>query len=243
MKKVMIRFLTASMMIGALTVISFAQATERVRFAAGETSASVTKVIPASGAIDFLFNVKKGQTIEYTVDYDFKESDLRVYLGEPGDQDTSIPSASKAPQKFVVKKSGDHRLEVTNTTRKTATITLFLDIETAASTDSSGEAERIQFARGETSASATKDIPANGSIDFLFNVKRGQKIVYTIDYNLKNTDIVAYLNEPGGQDSSVTSVSRVPQKFTVKKSGDHRLEVTNTTNRKATIMLSLFLDE
>lgn len=229
--------------IGAFAALSFAQAEERVRFAAGKTSASVTRVIPANSAVNFVFNAKSGQTVAHTVEYELKDSDITIYLGEPGDQDSSIASEPNAPQSFVVKKSGDHRLEVTNTTKKRAIITLFLDVETPASTNSSGDADRIQFARGETSASATKDIPANGAIDFVFNVKRGQKIVYTVDYNLKNTDIVAYLNEPGGQDSSVTSVSRVPTKFTVKKSGDHRLEVTNTTNRKATIMLSLFLDQ
>jgi len=169
--------------------------TERVRFAAGETSASVTKVIPANGAIAFLFNVKKGQTIEYTVDYDFKESDLRVYLGEPGDQDASIPSASKAPQKFVVKKSGDHMLEVTNTTRKKATITLFLDVEAPASTSAnvgSSGSERI-LTRGETSASVSKDIPANGAVDFLFNLKRGQTINYTVEYDFKESDLRVYV--------------------------------------------------
>lgn len=95
----------------------------------GETSASVSKDIPANGAVDFLFNLKRGQTINYTVEYDFKESDLRVYLGEPGDQDSSIPSRAKTPKTFVVKKSGDHRLDVTNTTKKKALITLFLDVE------------------------------------------------------------------------------------------------------------------
>ncbi len=101
----------------------------RVQFAKGETSTSVTKDIPANGAVDFLFNIKQGQTVGYTIDYDFKESDITAYLGEPGDQDTSIPVRPKVPQKFVVKKSGDHRLEVTNTTKKKATITLFLDVE------------------------------------------------------------------------------------------------------------------
>ena len=213
--------------------------TERVRFAAGETSASVTKVIPANGAIAFLFNVKKGQTIEYTVDYDFKESDLRVYLGEPGDQDASIPSASKAPQKFVVKKSGDHMLEVTNTTRKKATITLFLDVEAPASTSAnvgSSGSERI-LTRGETSASVSKDIPANGAVDCLFNLKRGQTINYTVEDDFKESDLRVYLGEPGDQDSSIPSRAKTPKTFVVKKSGDHRLDVTNTTKKKALIML------
>jgi hypothetical protein len=101
----------------------------RVQFAKGETSTSVTKEIPANGAVDFLFNVKKGQTVDYTVGYDFNDSDIRAYLGEPGNQDTSIPAPPKAPQNFVVKKSGDHRLEVTNTTKKKVTITLYMDVE------------------------------------------------------------------------------------------------------------------
>lgn len=103
--------------------------TTRVQFAKGETSTSVTKDIPANGSVDFLIDVKKGQTMEYTVGYDFEDSDIISYLGEPGDQDASIPVAPKAPQTFVVKKSGDHRLEVTNKTKKKITITLYLDVE------------------------------------------------------------------------------------------------------------------
>ncbi len=102
---------------------------ERVRFAAGETSTYLERNIPANNSHEFIINAKKGQTIGFTVAYDFKDSDITVYLGEPGDQDTSIPSAPKAPQTFVVKKSGDHRLEVTNTTKKKVTITLSLEIE------------------------------------------------------------------------------------------------------------------
>lgn len=103
--------------------------TTRVQFGKGETSTTVTKDIPANGIVDFVFNVKKGQTVEYTVGYDFNESDLQIYLGEPGDQDTSISSSPKVPKTFVVKKSGDHRLEVTNKTNKKVTITLYMDIE------------------------------------------------------------------------------------------------------------------
>lgn len=101
----------------------------RVQFATGETSTSVTKDIPANGTVEFLFNVKKGQTVDYTIGYDFNDSDLKAYLGEPGDQDNSIPAPPKAPQNFVVKKSGDHRLEVANTTKKKVTITLYMDVE------------------------------------------------------------------------------------------------------------------
>ena len=217
---------------------------ERVEFARGETSASVTKDIPANGVVEFLFNVKKGQTVNYTVGYDFKDSDLTVYLGEPGDQDSAIPSRPKAPQTFVVKKSGDHSLEVTNTTKKKVTITLFLDVEAPASTSTntgSSDAVRI-LTRGETSASVTKDIPANGVVEFLFNVKKGQAINYTVEYDFKDSDLTVYLGEPGDQDTSIPSRPKAPQTFVVKKSGDHRLEVTNTTKKKVTITLYLDIE-
>lgn len=103
--------------------------TTRVQFARGETSTYVTKDIPANGSMLFVFNVQKGQTVDYTVAYDFDDSDVTVYMGEPGDQDSSIPSAIKAPQSFVVKRSGDHMLDVSNTTGKKITVTLYLDAQ------------------------------------------------------------------------------------------------------------------
>lgn len=103
--------------------------TTRVQFARGETSTYVTKEIPANGSLNFLFNVKRDQMVDYTVAYDFDASDITVYLGEPGDQDSSIPSSPKSPESFRVEKSGDHRLEVTNTTKKSVTVTLYLDVQ------------------------------------------------------------------------------------------------------------------
>ncbi|MFZ1701918.1 MAG: hypothetical protein WBO10_05210 [Pyrinomonadaceae bacterium] len=101
----------------------------RVQFKKGETSTTIPKDIPAEGSVDFLMNVQKGQTIGYTVGYDFKDSDVEAFLTEPGLQDISKTSGPKAPQEFVVKKTGDHRLTVNNTTRKKITITLYVDVE------------------------------------------------------------------------------------------------------------------
>ncbi len=43
-------------------------------------------------------------------------------------QDISLTSGPKEPNEFVIKKTGDHRLTVNNTTKKKITITLYLDI-------------------------------------------------------------------------------------------------------------------
>lgn len=101
----------------------------RIQFAKGETSTFMTKDIPAKGSVDFLMNVQKGQTIGYTVGYDFADTDVEAFLTEPGSQDISQTAGPKEPQEFSVSKSGDHRLTVNNTTGKKITVTLYLDIE------------------------------------------------------------------------------------------------------------------
>ncbi len=101
---------------------------ERVQFAKGETSAMLTRDIPANGSIDFVVNVKKGQMLEYTVGYDFKDSDVNAAIYEPDTKDVTLSSGPKERQEFEVKMNGDHRLVVENTTNKKITITLYLDI-------------------------------------------------------------------------------------------------------------------
>lgn len=105
------------------------QKTERVQFGSGKTDGSYTRDIPAEGSIDFVMNAKKGQIIDYTVGYDFKDSDVEAFLTEPGLQDISQTAPPKEHKEFTVNKSGDHRLTVNNTTKKKITITLYLDIQ------------------------------------------------------------------------------------------------------------------
>lgn len=105
------------------------QKTERVQFASGKTDGAYTRDIPAEGSIDFVMNAKKGQTIDYTVGYDFKDSDIEAFLTEPELQDISQTAPPKDRQEFKVNKTGDHRITVNNTTKKKVTITLYLDIQ------------------------------------------------------------------------------------------------------------------
>ena len=102
---------------------------ETVRFAKGATSAALTRTIAASGSIDFIIHAKKGQKMDFTIGYDFEDSDVKGFLTEPGSQDISLTTGPKAPNEFVVNSSGNHRLTVNNTTAKKITITLYLNIE------------------------------------------------------------------------------------------------------------------
>ena len=228
---------------GASTSDGDEAAGERVKFAAGETSTYLERNIPANDSHEFIINAKKGQTIGFTIGYDFKDSDITVYLGEPGDQDNAIPSAPKAPQTFVVKKSGDHRLEVTNTTRKKITITLYLDIEptgaSAANSPGDADAEQVQFPQGATDVSLERTVKANSSYDFILNIRKGQRMVFSFE---GGKTLEMFLTEPGFQDISVTSGPNEPNEFVVKKAGDHRITINNQSGKPAKFPSGVFIE-
>ena len=118
------------MMIGAFAVISFAQdIKEKVQLKAGGEGKSLTKTLAPDSSLEVTFKANSGQTISYTAGYDFKDSDLSVYLGKIGFDEVLKSSGPKEPNEFIIKKTGDHRLTVNNTTKKKVTITLYLDIE------------------------------------------------------------------------------------------------------------------
>ena len=102
---------------------------ETVQFAKGNSDASLTRTIAAEGSIDFTINAKKGQKMDFTIGYDFKDSDVKGFLTEPGLKDISLTTGPKKPNEFIIKTSGNHRLKVNNTTKKKITITLYLAIE------------------------------------------------------------------------------------------------------------------
>lgn len=114
------------------SALAFAQSANKavtVKFAKGKSDAALTQTILASSSMDFIVNAKKGQTIGFTIGYDFKDSDVQGFLTEPGLQDISLKTGPKSPNSFAVNKTGNHRLTVHNTAKKKITITLYIDIE------------------------------------------------------------------------------------------------------------------
>ena len=131
-----------------------------------------------------------------------------------------------------------------NQTANTATAPKKEEGNAAKKYDSSNSANgvRVQFAKGETSTSVTKDIPAKGSVDFLINVKKGQKMGFTVGYDFDDNDVNYALYEPDTKDVTMSAGPKEPQEFEVKMNGDHRLTVNNTTGKKVTITLYLDVD-
>jgi hypothetical protein len=102
---------------------------ETVRFAKGKSDAALTRTINSASNFDFNISAKKGQTMSFTIGYDFKDSDVEGFLTEPGQQDISLTTEPKKPNEFKVKRTGNHRLTVHNYTKKNVTITLYISIE------------------------------------------------------------------------------------------------------------------
>jgi hypothetical protein len=102
---------------------------ETVQFAKGKSDAALTRTIGSKSAIDFNIYAKKGQTISFTLGYDFKDSDIEGFLTEPGLQDISLTMGPKNNNEFKVTKTGTHRLTVHNYTNKKTTMTLYIGIE------------------------------------------------------------------------------------------------------------------
>ncbi|MEK7725159.1 MAG: hypothetical protein AAB336_12460 [Acidobacteriota bacterium] len=205
----------------------------------GSDQANVSKTIPANGTMKFTFDGTKGVTA--IVNVADRTNKLTVIFNENANQKADTTIALNKDVSRKLSRTGEYTIEVVNETAKSISFDLevSIDVSGSAPASSTDNGIRVQFAKGETSTSVTKDIPANGSVDFLINVRKGQTMGYTVGYDFKDSDIEAYLGEPGDQDASIPVAPKAPQTFVVKKSGDHFLEVTNTTKKKVTITLYL----
>jgi len=196
--------------------------------------------VAANSSKSYVFYAKKGQKLTLGFIDDTKQGSMD--LGKVSIE----PNAD--PLEMVIEVSKDYIFSVSNNTNKATSFRIFITLEDASgtsnnsSTSTNSNAVRVQFPRGETMTSITKEIPANGSVDFLINARKGQTMDYTIGYDFKDSDIEAFLTEPGSQDISKTSGPKDRQEFVVKKSGDHRLTVNNTTRKKVTITLYLTIE-
>ena len=253
MKTMMIKFFAVLIAIGTFGFISLAQNAkpinsaddlklpnlERVKFPQGSIEVNLERTVAANNAKRFVFNVRAGQEIAFTVTPARKNAVLNI---EFSGNDVSVGEL------FTIKasKTGDYLIQVVNSDDKVQAFTLDLGIADAVKTDDSSDTssensngERVRFGKGETSAMLTREIPANGSVDFIISAKKGQTLGFTVGYDFKDRDVEAFLTEPALQDISLTSGPKEPKEFVVKKNGDHRLTVNNTTGKKITITLYL----
>lgn len=236
MKKMMIKSFTVLVAIVMMSVISFAQNAKRIDFVKeGSNSLVWEERVAAGGSKFFVFYAKKGQKLSLSMIDDTNQGSMD--LGKISIE----PNAD--PFEMVIEVSKDYTLSVSNNSNKSTSFRISISLEDATvSSNEETTGERVKFAKGEVSTSVTKEIPANGSVEFIINAKKGQTMGYTIGYDFRDSDIEAFLTEPGLQDVSKTSGPKDRNEFVVKRSGDHRLMVNNTTKKKVTITLYLDIE-
>jgi len=239
MTTIMIRFFAVLTAILAFSFISFAQKAERIDFAKEGPSLVWEQKVSANSTKDFVFYAKKGQklSISFIDDTNIGSMDLGKYSIEPNTE----------PFEMTIEVTKDYYLSVSNNSNKATSFRIAISLEfTDNSSNTSSThlydnsySERVQFKKGESSAMLTREILPNGSIDFIINARKGQTMSFTVGYDFKDSDVEVFLNEPDLQDISLFAAPKAPYEFVVKKSGDHRLIVSNTTNKKITITLYL----
>jgi len=236
MKNVLLKIIVSTFAITLLGVSIFAQTAKRIDFAKeGSNSLVWEERVAANSSKSFVFYAKKGQKLSLSMVDDTNQGSMD--LGKISIE----PNAD--PFEMDIEVSKDYTLSVSNNSNKSTSFRIAISLENAKTSTSpvstNSNEVRVQFAKGETSTMITKDIAANGSVDFLINAKKGQLLEYTVGYDFRDSDVQAFLTEPGMQDISHSSGPKDRQEFTIQKSGDHRLTVNNTTKKKITITLYL----
>lgn len=219
------------------SLFAVAQNPERIDFAKANSNSLVwEQPVPARGTKEFVFYAKKGQELMLNFIDDTNQ----------GSMDWGKVSIESDLEGFqtTIEVSKDYILTVSNNTDKATSFRISISLgdakkATSIDTKSNNKEEIVRFEKGANSAAITKTIDASGSVDFIINAKKGQKMDFTVGYDFKNSDVECFLTEPNSQDISLTAVPKAPQQFTINKSGNHRLTVNNTTSKKITITLYL----
>lgn len=208
--------------------------TERVRFSKDIIEMSLEGSVREHDAKRFVFAARQGQEVSILLTPSRANANLMIDIND-------ITVKKGAPFTMVIPNTGDYTVQILNGDGQDRAFTLDMSLTDPAPAASNSatpmNGDRISFAKGETSAMITRDIPSLGTVDFVIGVRKGQTLGYTVGYDFKESDITAFLTEPGMQDISKTSGPKAPQEFVIKKSGDHRLSINNLSRKKLTITL------
>ena len=164
---------------------------ERITFAPGFTTATVTGNLPASGSDRYVLHVFAGQTM--SVDLDFSEG--RAILVVWGADGTVLLTDHAEVSSFqrVLPTTQDYFIKVEGSPEGTTTYSMTVSIPLM-----STAAERIEFTSGFTSATVTGQLNASGADQYVLQALAGQ----TMSINATFTEGRAIL-EVWGQDGEV----------------------------------------
>lgn len=234
MKNILVKSFASVAGVLLLAVVSRGQTSQRIDFAKeGSNSLTWEERVSANSSKSFVFYARKGQKLSlgFIDDTHAGSMDLGKISIEP----------NAGPFEMEVEVSKDYLLSVSNNTRKPTTFRISISLEDAATASTSSPASsnsvRVQFARGETSAMITKEIPALSEVDFVINARKGQTLGFTIGYDFRDSDVEGFLTEPGSPDTVIETGPKASNEFLIKKTGDHHLTVRNMSRKKITVTL------
>jgi hypothetical protein len=243
MKNLITKIVVSAWALFISSSVVFAQKTERIDFAkAGSNSLVWEQTVKAHGTKDFVFYAKKGQSLLLNLIDDTHQGTMD--LGKA----TIVEPGGEGSYETTIEVTKDYIFSVSNNSNKATSFRISISLgdppknapaKKAAPQAATNTKETVRFAKGATSTTLTRTIAASGSIDFIINAKKGQKMNFTVGYNFKDSDVEAFLTEPGLQDISLTTGPKNPNEFIVKSTGNHRLTVNNTTAKKISITLYL----
>jgi hypothetical protein len=228
--------------------VILAQKPERIDFAkAGSTSLVWEQKVKANASKDLVFAAKKGQLLLLNLIDDTNQGTVDLGKATVISPDGSYGGSYET----IIEDTKDYVFTVSNNSDKATSLRISISLadpkKAAPAKKSAPQAakntkETVRFAKGATSTVLTRTIAASGSIDFIINARKGQKMDFTVGYDSKDSDVEAFLTEPGLQDISLTTGPKKPNEFILKTSGNHRLTVNNMTAKKITITLYLDIE-
>jgi hypothetical protein len=245
MKNLITKIVVSAWALFLSSCVVFAQKTERIDFAkAGSNSLVWEQTVKAHGTKDFVFSAKKGQYLLLNLIDDTNQGTVDLGKATIIEPDGAFGGSYET----TIEVTKDYIFTLSNNSDKATSFRISISLgdpekaapaKKAAPQATTNTKETVRFAKGATSTTLTRTIAASGSIDFIINAKKGQKMNFTVGYDSKDSDVEAFLTEPGLQDIALTTGPKKPNEFIVKSTGNHRLTVNNTTAKKITITIYL----
>ena len=183
----------------------------------------------------FTFDGTKGATA--IVNVAEKTNKLTVIFNENENQkaDTTIALNKDVSRKLT--RTGEYTIEVINETAKSIKFDLVVSLDISSLAASETVTEEVRFAAGKTDAYLKRNINANGSIEFSFHAKKGQRLTYSVNYDINNKglnreDLEVSFMDPNSTEFSDSGFADEPNEHRIKTSGIHTVKVTNKTGKK-----------
>lgn len=216
--------------------------TQRITFAAGATSATVTGRIDLTEIDNFLLNARAGQLMQVTVSSPAND----VYLTVVSPSGSPLARAQAGAQSFngTLPENGDYRLSVSSPSGTArSNYTLFVSVTGSGTTPPtapppSNTVQRITFAPGTTSASVAGTVDGGTTRTYLVGAQAGQRMQIAIASSAGNVYLT--VTTPSGATMISAEFGETSLDRFLPENGDYRI-TASTLPGTATTSFTLYV--